>query len=75
MKLMRPMPVTSDTLASGTVIATNDHAGARGNDHHAEEQQILGHLVSDEALEAAVTAPTLGIPTLHHVTYCFGCPA
>jgi hypothetical protein len=74
MKLMRPTPFASDALASGTVVATNDHAGERGDDHRAEEQQILGQRVSDEALEAAAGAPVLAVPTVFHVTYCFGCP-
>ncbi|HXX04580.1 MAG TPA: hypothetical protein VEJ37_09620 [Xanthobacteraceae bacterium] len=74
MKLMQPAPFASDALASGTVIATNDHAAGRGDDHHAEEQRMLGHRVSDEALEAASGAPILGVPTVFHVTYCFGCP-
>jgi hypothetical protein len=71
---MRPTSFASDAFASGTVMATNDRPGARGEDHRAEEQQILDHRISDEALEAASGAPVLGVPTVFHVTYCFGCP-
>jgi hypothetical protein len=56
-----------------TVDAANDNADEIGDGR--ADKELFGHEISDEALEAALAAPTLGIPTLHHVTYCFGCPA
>ena len=68
----------SGAFGGRAVDAANDNAneigGGRGEEHLLA-QEILAYEISDEALEAAVAAPTLGIPTLHHVTYCFGCPA
>jgi hypothetical protein len=55
------------------VDAANDDANEPGGGRAAEH--VLAPQISDEALEAAVAAPMLCIPTLHHVTYCFGCPA
>jgi hypothetical protein len=61
-------------LGRRAIGAANDRANELG-DCRADEEQGLAHQISDGALEAALAAPMLGIPTLHHVTYCFGCPA
>jgi len=55
------------------VDAANDHANEPGGGY--ADEHLFAQEISDEALEAAMAAPTLCIPTLHHVTYCFGCPA
>jgi hypothetical protein len=56
-----------------TVAAATDDADEIGDGR--ADGDLLGREISDEALEALLAAPTLCIPTLHHVTYCFGCPA
>jgi hypothetical protein len=63
----------SSAFIRRAVAAATDNADETG-DCRADEE-LLGREISDEALEALSAAPTLGIPTLHHVTYCFGCPA
>jgi hypothetical protein len=63
-----------DALPSGRCNAVNDDADERG-DPHGKEEQILAGRISDQALEAALRAPTLGVPTVFHLTYCFSCPA
>jgi hypothetical protein len=63
----------SGAVTRRTVAAATDDADEIG-DGRADEE-LLAHEITDDALEAALAAPTPCIPTLHHVTYCFGCPA
>ena len=44
-------------------------------DHQIDEEMILRHEVSDEALEAAALVALGGLPTLMYRTYCFACPS
>jgi hypothetical protein len=49
------------------------------NDHNEDlnqpdEGDLLRDEVSDEALEAAASVATAGLPTLWYSTHCFGCP-
>jgi hypothetical protein len=50
------------------------------NDHNEDlsrpdEGDLLRDELSDEALEAAASVATLGLPTLWYSTHCFGCPS
>ena len=50
------------------------------NDHNEDlnqpdERDLLRDEVSDEALEAAASVATGGLPTLWYSTHCFGCPS
>jgi len=50
------------------------------NDHNEDlnqpdEADLLRDEVSDEALEAAASVATGGLPTLWYSTHCFGCPS
>src|SRR5215472_16587297 len=40
-----------------------------------DEGDFLRNEVSDEALEAAASVLTAGLPTLWYSTHCFGCPS
>jgi len=40
-----------------------------------DEGDFLRNEVSDEALEAAASVATGGLPTLWYSTHCFGCPS
>jgi hypothetical protein len=44
-------------------------------DHQIDEEMILRHEVSDEALEAAALVALGGLPTLMYRTYCFARPS
>ena len=43
-------------------------------DHQVDEEMILRHDVSDEALEAVALVTVGELPTLPN-TYCFACPS
>jgi hypothetical protein len=50
------------------------------NDHNKDisqpdEGDLLTDEVSDEAVEAAASVATGGLPTLWYSTHCFGCPS
>jgi hypothetical protein len=40
-----------------------------------DEGDLLRDEVSDEAVEAAASVATGGLPTLWYSTHCFGCPS
>jgi hypothetical protein len=40
-----------------------------------DEGDLLRDEVSDEALEAAASVATGGLPTVWYSTHCFGCPS
>jgi hypothetical protein len=52
-------------------------AHATMNDHNEDLNQpdLLRDEASDEALEAAASVSTGGLPTLSYSTHCFGCPS
>jgi hypothetical protein len=39
-----------------------------------QTEEALTYQASDEELEAAAGTPMRGVPTVFHVTHCFGCP-
>ena len=47
------------------------------NEHlnQTDEGYLLRDEVSDEAVEAAASVATGGLPTLWYSTHCFGCPS
>ena len=47
------------------------------NEHlnQTDEGDLLSDEVSDEAVEAAASVATGGLPTFWYSTHCFGCPS
>jgi hypothetical protein len=50
----------------------NDH---KKDVNQPDEGDLLRDEVSDEAVEAADSVATGGLPTLWYSTHCFGCPS
>jgi hypothetical protein len=47
----------------------------RHEERQTDEGDLLRDEVSDEAVEAAASVATGGLPTLWYSTHCFGCPS
>ena len=78
-----PPPWTVEELDACFVVTDSARADKKGptmNDRNEDlnqpdEDDLLRDEVSDEAVEAAASVATGGLPTLWYSTHCFGCPS